>query len=98
VVLAGSAFPENAAPFSPTPQLVRVGYWVGLKGAASYANPGEASTHWSVVRETASLGITKISDFRTTASRGSVAGWGFLAVRDTDTAQFNATVQFGTGN
>jgi hypothetical protein len=35
---------------------------VGLKGAASYANPGDASTHWSA------------------ASRGSVAGWGFLAV------------------
>jgi len=40
---------ERLAPFSPAPRCIPGR--AGLKGAASYANPGDASTGLSVARE-----------------------------------------------
>jgi len=68
-----SAHSADNAPFNPTFRRLGKLCWVGLKGAAFSANPGEASTHWSVVRKTLCVfrhhERAKLS--RTTASRGS---------------------------
>ncbi|MFC7058404.1 hypothetical protein [Halovenus salina] len=67
---------ERLAPFSPARSRKRI--WAGLKGAAGDANPADASTDWSVVRESEILVIPKIFDFRRQRGAGAEPAGAFV--------------------